>query len=205
MWKSKLRQWVGQDAWRYLLLLKGVTGDFEGRLHRYGSRSSTNRHGGSALAGKNGYQAWAIMSPYGSVEIVGTYWYVVLKLIHLDHGCTACVCLGAWGSRGYWQSRRTPWVLQRAQVISMLSLPFETWFSYSLSAKVTRLGETAGRLAAMESHFKAFSSRISLPLCVFSLPRSVFFLGPGEKEGECGWFGEAEGGAAGVVVARSLE
>ena len=38
----------------------------------------------------------------------GTYWHATLKLIHLDHGCSACVCLGAWGSRGYWQSSALP-------------------------------------------------------------------------------------------------
>lgn len=64
---------MGQDIWCYVLLLKGVAGGFEGGLHRCESRSGTNRHGGSALAGENGYQTWAIMSPYGSVEIVGMY------------------------------------------------------------------------------------------------------------------------------------
>lgn len=35
-----------------------------------GSGSGISRDGGSMLVGENGYQAWAIMSPYGSE---GTY------------------------------------------------------------------------------------------------------------------------------------
>lgn len=48
------------------------------------------------------------MSPHGWAEIEGTYWHAMLKLIHLHHGCIACVCLGAWGSLGYWQSSALP-------------------------------------------------------------------------------------------------
>lgn len=154
--------------------------------------------------GEYGYQVWAIMSPNGSVEMEGTYWHAMLTLIHLDHGCTVCVCLGAWSSRGYWQSRRTLWVLQRAQVISMLSLPFETWFSYSLSAKVTRLGETAGRLAAMESHFKSLLLlNFSLCVCLFS-PSFCLLLGAGgeRRANVGGWEAvlEGSGGNSNVCV-----
>lgn len=108
------------------------------------------------------------MSPSGSAEMEGTYWHAMLKLIHLDHGCVP-VCLGARGSQGYWQSCS----LQRAQVISMLSLPFETWFPYSLSAKVTRLGETASRLALWKATSKPFLEFFSLFLRSFSLSLSV--------------------------------
>ncbi len=85
------------------------------------------------------------------------------------------VCLEAQGSRGYWQSSSLP-CLQRAQVISMLSLPFETWFSYSLSAKVTRLGETASRLARRKATSKLFLEFLSLARS-HSLSRSIFLRG----------------------------
>lgn len=47
---------------------KGVVGDFREGLH--GCGSGTGRESASVHAGENGYQAWAIMSPYGSE---GTY------------------------------------------------------------------------------------------------------------------------------------
>lgn len=204
-------QWYdGEWDWM-ILLVKGVAGGlWTWVTHGCGGGSGTNRHGGSVLMGENGYQAWAIMSPNGSVEIEGTYWHAMLTLIHLDHGCTVCVCLGAWSSRGYWQSRRTPRVLQRAQVISMLSLPFETWFSYSLSAKVTRLGETAGRLAAMESHFKSLlllNFSLSLSVSLLSLVLSSFRGREGESRARAGgWEGVLEGsGGNGNVYVCSLE
>lgn len=116
-----------------------------------------------------------LMSPSGSAEMEGTYWHAMLKLIHLDHECVP-VCLGARGRQGYWQSSS----LQRAQVISMLSLPFETWFPYSLSAKVTRLGETASRLARWKATSKPFLEFFSLfalisplPLCLHSATGEV--------------------------------
>lgn len=101
------------------------------------------------------------------------------------------VCLEAQGSRGYWQSTSLP-RLQRAQVISMLSLPFETWFSYSLSAKVTRLGETASRLPRWKATSKLFLEFLSL-----ARARSFHFLG---REGECWCLLCACGGSAETKV-----
>lgn len=119
-----------------------------------------------------------LMSPSGSAEMEGTYWHAMLKLIHLDHECVP-VCLGARGSQGYWQSSS----LQRAQVISMLSLPFETWFPYSLSAKVTRLGEAASRLAWWKATSKPFLEFFSLFALVSPLPRCLH-----SATGEVGFF-----------------
>lgn len=47
-------------------LVKGVVGGFGEGLHGCGSASGTSRDSGSVHVGENGYQAWAIMSPYGS-------------------------------------------------------------------------------------------------------------------------------------------
>lgn len=54
-----------------------------------------------------------------------------LKLIHLDQ------CLQALAARD--ADRISRFHLQRKEVISMLSLPFKTWFPYSLPAQVTHL------------------------------------------------------------------
>lgn len=54
-----------------------------------------------------------------------------LKLIHLDQ------CLQALAARD--ADRVSRFHLQREEVISMLSLPFKTWFPYSLLAQVTHL------------------------------------------------------------------
>ncbi len=64
------RQRVGQDARCGVFLVKGVAGDFGEGLHGCGSGGGTSRDGGSVRVGENGYQARAIMSPYGSE---GTY------------------------------------------------------------------------------------------------------------------------------------
>ena len=47
-----------------------MVGDFGEGLHGCGSGGGTDRDDGSVHTGENGYQAWAIMSPYGSE---GTY------------------------------------------------------------------------------------------------------------------------------------
>lgn len=56
-----------------MFLVKGVVGGFMEGIHGCGSGSGTSGDGGSMHMGENGYQAWAIMSPYGSAEMEGTY------------------------------------------------------------------------------------------------------------------------------------
>lgn len=41
-------------------------------LQGFGTGSGISKDG-SEHVGENGYQAWAIMSPYGSAEMEGTY------------------------------------------------------------------------------------------------------------------------------------
>lgn len=53
-----------------MVLVKVVV---EGVWRWRGSGSGTNRYGVSIHVGENGYQAWAIMSPYGSAAMQGTH------------------------------------------------------------------------------------------------------------------------------------
>lgn len=85
----------------------------------------------------------ALMSPYGSWEMQAVL-TCTLKLIHLDQ------CLQAPAARD--ADRISRFYLQRKEVISMLSLPFKTWFPYSLLAQVTHLWDVARRWRQLKPH-----------------------------------------------------
>lgn len=69
-WAEGRRRATSGTGCEVCFLRKGVVGDFREGLHGFGSGGGTGRDGGSVQTGENGYQAWAIMSPYGSE---GTY------------------------------------------------------------------------------------------------------------------------------------
>lgn len=64
------RRRAALDARCGVVLVKVVV---EGVWRWRGSSSGTNRYGVSIHVGENGYQAWAIMSPYGSAAMQGTH------------------------------------------------------------------------------------------------------------------------------------
>lgn len=180
-WVVKWGWWVGQDARCGVFLVKGVVVvDFgEGS----GSGSGTGRGGGNVHTGEIGYSTWAIMSPYGSE---GTYWHAMLKLIHLDHGCSACVCLGAWGSQGYWQSSALPGFFKELKWL--VCYHYHSKRDFPIPSR--QRWHVSGRRPADSLRWKA-TSKLSLPdfspSLSLSSPLFCLLLGPGGGEGECGW------------------
>lgn len=55
-----------------MFLVKGLVRGSGEVLQGCGTGSDISRDGSEHM-GENGYQAWAIMSPYGSSEMEGTY------------------------------------------------------------------------------------------------------------------------------------
>lgn len=115
----------------------------------------------------------------------GMYWHAMFKLIHLDHGCIACVCLGAWRNQGYWQSSTLPGFFKELKWLvcyhyhSKRDFPIPSWQRWHIS----------GRRPADSLRWKA-TSKLSPPeflsLSRFS-PSFCLLLRPGGGDGECGW------------------
>lgn len=138
------------------------------------------------------------MSPYGSAAMQGTHWHGTLKLIHLDHGCSACVCLGAWGSQGYWQSSALPGFFKELKWLVCYHYHSKRDFPIPSRQRWHVSGRRPADLLRWKATSKLYPPEfLSLSVSLLSLVLSSFR--PGGRVGCVRWRrGEGGGGTGGV-------